>query len=168
MIEVRKATREDAKDVWEIRKAAILSECVGYYPAEALQVWTQGDFTEKFAETVAEHFYVSEVDGVVAGTGLVDLDKGKIDALFVAPNFMRRGVGRVTMAFLEKMAQRNGVKELYLESTLNAAPFYRQCGFQGDSVSEYKSPTGISLDCILMVKKLRRTGHRKRSAHTAE
>jgi GNAT superfamily N-acetyltransferase len=154
MLSVRKATREDAQAAWDIRKAAILHQCTGYYPMDDLKVWTGGALSQPFVEAVEKHFYVATDNDQIVGTGMVNLETGKIDAIFVHPSHMKRGVGRGVMQYLERLARDKGLKELHLESTLNAVPFYRACGFAGDKPGKYQSPTGLVLDCVLMVKVL--------------
>ncbi|HET7371497.1 MAG TPA: GNAT family N-acetyltransferase [Gammaproteobacteria bacterium] len=79
---------------------------------------------------------------------------GKIDAMFVHPEFMGLGIGKRIMSYLESLAREAALSRLHLESSLNAAQFYRSCGFVGDEFAEYHSPRGISLECILMHKHL--------------
>jgi hypothetical protein len=67
---------------------------------------------------------------------------------------MRTGIGRQVLQDLEKLA----LQAVLTELSLDAAPFYRACGFVGNSVAKYESPRGIDLDCIPMTKKLRRSG----------
>ena len=154
MLRVRKAQRKDAKAAWDIRKTAILSQCPSHYSAEELQIWTNGELSEEFADAVEKHFYVAVFTGQVVGTGMVNLETGKIDAMFVHPNHIRTGVGRKIIEHPESLALEHGLGELHLESTLNAAPFYRSCGFSGNGVGEYASPRGVTLDCVPMVKQL--------------
>ena len=52
MVIVRKAKREDAKSAWEIKNAAILNQCVGYYPIDTLEIWTSGELAPGFTEVV--------------------------------------------------------------------------------------------------------------------
>lgn len=151
---IRKAQAADAASAWDIRNAAILSQCPAYYPAELLAIWTRGEMTEEFVEFVAEKFYVATVGDEVVGTGAIDLDNGQLDALFVRPDMMQRGIGRQMVAHLETVARAAGLTRLTLNSTLNAAAFYRRCGFVGETVGAYHSPRGITLDCIPMVKEL--------------
>ena len=63
-------------------------------------------------------------------------------------------MGKEMLAYLERLAVEAGLSLLTLESTLNAAEFYRKCGFIGDEISVYQSPRGFNLDCIIMSKKL--------------
>jgi GNAT superfamily N-acetyltransferase len=152
VISIRKANENDAQAAWEIRIAAINSQCTGHYPPESLEVWTGGEMTEQFVKTVAERFYVATLHDHVVGAGMIDLESGKIDAMCVHPGKMRTGVGRQILHYLEELALEAGLAELSLDSTLNAAPFYRACGFVGGAAATYESPRGISLDCIPMTK----------------
>lgn len=152
---IRKACAADAKAAWDIRNAAILSQCKGYYAPELLAIWTDGAITGEFVHFVVEKFYVATVDGVVIGTGMIDRNTGKLDAIFTRPDMMRRGVGRQMVSFLENIARNTGLTELMLDSTVNAAEFYRNCGFVGDAIGTYQSPRGIAMDCIPMKKVLR-------------
>ncbi len=154
MISIRKADRNDAQTAWNIRNAAINSQCTGHYPPELLEIWTGGEMTEQFVKSVVDSFYVAIVDGHVVGTGMIDLNSGKIDAMFVHPSEMGTGVGRCILSYLEEVAHGAGLAHVSLQSTLNAAPFYRACGFVGQATAKYESPRGISLDCIPMKKSL--------------
>lgn len=154
--EIRKARRDDAQAVWDLRNAAILAECGSHYSPAELEIWTAGEMTEDFAQAVDDYWYVATSDGRVVGTGTIALASGKVDAIFVQPDRMRTGIGRQMLRHLEKLALQAGLTELSLDATLNAAPFYRACGFVGDRVAKYESPRGIDLDCIPMTKKLRR------------
>lgn len=156
MLAITKAHNDDAQEIWDIRNAAIRSECKDHYSREELEVWTSGGTTEQFLTVVEDHFYVAILHGHVVGTGMINLEEGKVDAIFVHPSHVRAGIGRQLLFYLEKLAVEAGLAELCLDSTLNAAPFYRKCGFIGDSVAQYKSPRGVSLDCIPMIKKLHR------------
>ena len=74
----------------EIRNAAICHACRGFYADELLTQWTAGDMTDPFVQFVAQQFHVATVDGVIAGTGMIDLGDGRLDAIFVRPEMMGR------------------------------------------------------------------------------
>ena len=156
---IRKAKREDAKAAWDIRNAAILNQCIGHYSPNALKIWTGGELSEDFANAVEKDFYVATYDDDVVGTGMIHLERGKIDAIFVDPSHMRKGIGTTIVRFLEDIARNHGLETLTLESTLNAAPFYRACGFKGNEIATYNSPKGVSLECIPMVKVVSPNNH---------
>lgn len=154
---IRAITVNDAVVAHEVRKLAILGQCKDFYPQNLLNAWTEGDATDWFRGKVGKHFYVLEVNKQVVATGLLDLEVGKLDAIFVHPDYMRHGYGSSMMSHLIELAERFELKELFLESTLNAAPFYRQFGFVGNVESLYHSPKGFSMRCIKMKKKFEPT-----------
>jgi GNAT superfamily N-acetyltransferase len=155
MVQIRKAIIEDAAVSFAIRREAIRARCRDDYPASDLAVWTSGDMSETFARRVAEQFHVAVMDGHIVGTGMIDLATGRVDAVFVLPEFMRQGIGRAIMNYLEGLAVSAGLSVIQLDATLNAASFYRSLGFEGDDRSVYRSSLGVSLVCVPMVKGLR-------------
>lgn len=155
---IRKATAADAASAWTVRAEAIRHACKGFYPADLLERWTEGDLTDEFAECVAERFYVATIDASVVGIGSINPADSQLDAIFVRPDRMGQGIGRRLVAFCEELARSAGLTDLKLDATLNAAPFYRRCGFVGNAVSVYHSPRGISLECVPMRKRIARPG----------
>ncbi len=153
VVEIRKAHKDEAQLILEIRNAAIRSQCIGHYSPEDIEIWASVEATNQFIEVVENSLYVASMDGCVVGTGMVNLESGKVDAIFVHPSQMRTGIGRQIMLYLEKLALDAGLTQLSLESTLNAVKFYRAQGFVGDLVAKYVSPRGFLLDCIPMTKK---------------
>ena len=154
MIVIRKAKKEDTQSIFDIRKKAILHQCIGHYSDEQLAIWTDGSPTEAFMAMVDEGFHVAVEGEKIIATGMISTRDGMIDGIFVEPDFMGKGVGKLILKHLEDIAIAVGLGEMKLDSTLNAAGFYRSFGFQGDKVSTYQSPRGISLSCVPMKKKL--------------
>ncbi|BBA40018.1 MULTISPECIES: GNAT family N-acetyltransferase [Burkholderia] len=152
MLTIRKAGRDDVVDAWDIRKTSVHAACAGYYPDAALSGWVDGVPTDKWAGIVERDFYVAVDEGRVVGTGMLTVENGQIDALFVRPSHMGRGIGRKMLRFLEALATEHGVVEMHLDATLNAAPFYRSCGWTGDAVSVYRTTRGLELACVPMSK----------------
>ena len=151
---IRKARVEDALAVWKIRNAAIRDQCIGHYSDDVLAIWTEGPLTDCFVRMVNDKSYVAIMNNRVVGAGSLDCTTGHLDAVFVSPDMTGQGIGRQIITFLETIAKQSGLTKLTLDSTLNAAPFYRKCGFDGEAVGTYQSPRGISLDCIPMTKGL--------------
>ena len=149
---IRKADRGDAQRIWDIRVAAIRAQCRGFYGEEVLEAWTKGDLSDQFVAWVESSFYVAIDGDAIVGTGAIDIESGQIDAVFIRPEYMGHGIARTMMAHLEGLAVSTELKVVSLSSTLNAAPFYRKCGFIGETIGIYESPRGFTLDCILMTK----------------
>ncbi|WP_175821254.1 GNAT family N-acetyltransferase [Burkholderia sp. BCC0419] len=152
MLTIRKATSDDILDAWDIRRTSVLAACAEYYPEASLSAWVDGSPTDKWARIVERDFYVAVDEGVVVGTGMLTVKNGQVDAIFVRPSHMGRGIGRKMLQLLEALARDRGIPSMQLDATLNAAPFYRCCGWSGDSISTYRTSRGLELACVPMTK----------------
>ncbi|MPR05383.1 GNAT family N-acetyltransferase [Pseudomonas sp. MAFF 212408] len=154
MLEIKRATLNDANTVFDIRRRAILGQCIGAYTAEQMALWTRGTAHQGYSALLAKLFYLGWVKGEPVVTGMLDLDNNEVAALFVLPEFTGQGYGKAMLDHLENIARELAIEELVLDSTLNAANFYRACGYVGDEQSVYHSPSGLVLACVPMVKRL--------------
>ncbi|RQN33755.1 N-acetyltransferase [Paraburkholderia tropica] len=152
MLTIRKANSGDVLDAWDIRKASVLAACANYYSEASLSAWVDGSPTDKWANVVERDFYVAVADGFVVGTGMLTVASAQVDAIFLRPSHMGRGIGRKMLESLEALARDHGLASMRLDATLNAAPFYRHCGWSGDSISTYRTSRGLELPCIPMTK----------------
>lgn len=59
----------------------------------------------------------------------VDDDTAELDAMFVEPDEMRRGIGRLLIDDAVALASEAGVAVLRVVAGTEAVPFYRRCGF---------------------------------------
>jgi putative acetyltransferase len=59
-----------------------------------------------------------------------------ITGLYVHPNFIRKGIGRNLLNFINKTAQESGCKVIRVYSSVTAADFYKAQGFQVISYSK--------------------------------
>ena len=154
MLEIKRATPEDANAAFDIRREAIRSQCIGAYTAEQMLTWTRGAAEDGYTALMAKPFYLGCVEGEPVATGMLDPDHREVGALFVRPGFIGRGIGGQMLAHLEQVALALGIEEVVLDATLNAADFYRRRGYEGSEQSIYHSPAGLDLACIPMVKRL--------------
>lgn len=151
---IRAAQLTDAAAVYDIRRAALRAQSRGFYPESDLEVWTAGELDDGFARHVAEAGHVVVYQDDIVGFGILDLNSGRVDAVFTRPDWIGKGVGKRILHFLEQLARESGIHELHLNATLNAASFYRTQGFVGDVIGAYHSPRGITLDCVPMRKRI--------------
>ena len=154
MLEIKRATPADAQAAFAIRLLAIRSQCIGAYTAEQMALWTRGKAEDGYDTLMDKPFYLGWVNGEPVVTGMLDLDNNEMGALFVLPEFAGRGYGKAMLDHLEKLARELAIEEVVLDSTLNAASFYRACGYVGEEQAVYHSPSGLELACIPMVKRL--------------
>ncbi|WLH88136.1 GNAT family N-acetyltransferase [Pseudomonas sp. FP453] len=152
MLEIKPATAQDAPAAFDIRREAIRSQCIGAYTREQMMLWTRGNADDGYSALMDKPFYLGWVQGQPVITGM--LDHNEIGALFVLPGFAGRGYGKAMLEHLEYQARQRAVETVVLDATLNAASFYRACGYVGDEQAVYHSPSGLTLACIPMTKRL--------------
>lgn len=89
-----------------------------------------------------------------ASTGDVDpsRDPARIRAMFVHPDYARRGLGRLILETSENHARRLGFTHFELMATLPGVPLYETCGYQRVEPVTLDLPDGTRLDCVRMVK----------------
>ena len=155
MLEIKRATPDDAERAFEIRREAIRGQCIGAYSAEQMALWTRGHASDGYSVLMEKQFYMGWLNDEPVATGMLDLADGEIGALFVLPAYMGQGLGKAMLAHLEGVARQQAIEQVVLDATLNAVSFYRACGYVGDEQAVYRSPSGLVLACVPMVKRLR-------------
>jgi GNAT superfamily N-acetyltransferase len=154
MLEIKRATPEHAQVAFDIRLQAIRGQCIGAYTREQMLLWTRGKAEDGYSALMDKPFYLGWLNGRAVVTGMLDLDNNEVGALFVLPECTGRGYGKAMLDHLETVAREMAVKTVVLDATLNAASFYRACGYAGDEQAVYYSPSGLTLACIPMTKQL--------------
>lgn len=101
-----------------------------HYTTKQLQAWAPAEYdSTQLAERLrANHPWVAEVDGCVAG--FVDLQPlGYIDHFFIAGNLAGREVALALMAHIHSAADQAGMARLWANVSLSAERFFSRCGF---------------------------------------
>lgn len=154
-MEIRKASKNDINIAWQIRKESIVAECSAFYSAEIMELWLHGALPDDFSKELENNFYIAVVNKEIVGLGALSFKEHKIYAIFVKPEFLKKGIGKKMLIFLEGLAFENGMDTIYLDSTLNAAEFYWSLGYVGNKIIKYNNPRGFVMDCIAMSKSVK-------------
>jgi GNAT superfamily N-acetyltransferase len=121
-------------------------------------------------------YFIVEEDGVLAGCGgwsrratlfghnhtagrdarLLDpaSDAARIRAMYTAPDFARRGVGRRILELCEASARADGFTRAELGATKGGEPLYRACGYREIERLEVPTPGGVTVPITRMGKPL--------------
>ena len=82
---------------------------------------------------------VAVEDGVIVGFATLAVPDGAIvelDDLFVDPDHMRRGVGRMLIDDLVSIARTSGCTRIEVTANIRAVPFYEAVGFVADGIAQ--------------------------------
>lgn len=153
---IRKAVESDAGRIWELHAESIRHFCSAAYTPEQIDEWVGALALERyFAAMKALEFVVADEGNEVQGFCILNLQTGELHAIYLSPAATGRGLGRKLMTWAEKMAHQHGWKELVLQATLNAVPFYEKCGFLIECTTNQPLPSGMSRACVRMRKTLK-------------
>jgi GNAT superfamily N-acetyltransferase len=130
---VRPANASDAPAAVALLRASITELCVADHQNEpaTLARWLRNKTTEHFLEWLAnpEGLIVVAEDALgLSGVGSITRP-GDLNLCYVRPGQQRVGVGRAMIAALEAQAERWGVTEIRLSSSLGARTFYERQGY---------------------------------------
>jgi GNAT superfamily N-acetyltransferase len=82
------------------------------------------------------------------------IDAAKIRAIFVHPQWARRGLGSLILEFCESAAQAAGFRRLEMGSTLTGVPLYTLRGYREFGRVDVPLPNGAVLPVVRMAKTL--------------
>jgi putative acetyltransferase len=125
---VRPAVRADAKAICDLHIATVRALCAPFYEPQVIEGWLRGRVPDGYFRGIdAGTMFVADAGNQLIGWG--QAHPGEVDAVFVDPRFVRRGIGALLLrhALESATANRDTVK---VESTLNAVAFYERFGFQ--------------------------------------
>jgi GNAT superfamily N-acetyltransferase len=145
----------DLPEVAAVHRASILDLCATHYSTAELSVWTDALRPEAYAALlVGREFFVAEEDDRILGFGVLDRSQSLINATYVSPKAVRRGVGRRLVEAMEEAARQGGLRQLKLSSTLSAVRFYERLGYVQREAAYNRLPTGAELPCVVMTKEV--------------
>jgi len=154
MLTIRRAAGEDAGEICDLHRAAVLRLAGGAYSQAQVEVWAGALTPERYLPGMRDfEFFVAE-EGRVLGFLILNLEGAELNAVYVHPEAAGRGIGRRLYETAENLACKHGLTRLRVKSTVNAVGFYEALGFRRVRDMVHRSPAGIDLPCVEMKKKL--------------
>lgn len=157
MLKIRRARQEDSHSIGSVHAAAVSGIDTAEYSPEEIQAWAVPRTPSSYEESIrTKEFFVAEYEGTIVGFGVLNQESAEVEAVYVSPKAGGRGVGLDVLRKLEERANDLGLKELRLNASLNAAPFYEKAGYVAQERSKYRLLTGVEIACVPMVKTITR------------
>lgn len=159
----------------EVSIVALQVECthqlgLGFYSDAQLGKYFSGIGIRSSDLIDRRTYYVVEEDGLIVGCGgwcdrptpvLPELEgfapgrlQPAIRALFVDPDYIRRGIGRAILTAVEADIELAGYRSVELLTTLSAMNFFSSFGYKPLKKSGVTLPNGAVLPAIKMDKKI--------------
>ena len=162
-ITIEPARPEDAAALLEIHAAAVHQTAAPFYSDEIIHSWSRLSFTpdrvkkveERWIEDPKQYTVVARDGNRPVGFGFIG-DNSELRALYVHPDFGRRGIGGKLMAVLEQAALDWGLSYLTADAALNAKAFYQKQGFEILGPSIFQLVSGPEMPCVKIRKNLSR------------
>lgn len=127
-LRIRQATADDAERIHEIHTQSVKTLCKGHYSSEQIAGWLKNRFPQSYLPGIERGEMFVATDGVsILGFG--QALPGEIDAIYVAPEYAKQGIGILLLERALTAARAGAQREVYLASTLNAQGFYKKAGF---------------------------------------
>lgn len=123
---IRRAEEQDASALSAIAMAA---KAHWPYTAAQLEAW-RDDLTISAELIASAPTYVAELEGEIAGfySLIHEGQTWSLEHLWVAPDQMRRGIGRALLSHAMDFAARSGAASIAVDADPYAEPFYIACG----------------------------------------
>ncbi len=152
---IRPAWCNDAVAVFHVHRRAILGQARDSYSKEELESWTHGIAEDFYRERIEGpgHFEVA-LDGDNKVIGFAATREDEIWLLYVDPDWARRGVGRALLARAEGYLFRTDHDNIWVQSSLNAEPFFAAHGYEKQQTIAAPTRGGAMLKALRMTKTL--------------
>jgi GNAT superfamily N-acetyltransferase len=125
----RRATRNDASCLYDIRRRSILDLAPPAMPAAEAQVWASKLSLAGMDRKLRDlEIWVVEFNGVVAGWGVIRGDR--LEGLYAAPEFAGQGASAGLLDRLEGLMRDRGFRSVHAEASTNARDFYLRRGYR--------------------------------------
>lgn len=154
-ITIRRAKLSDAIKIKNVHHASIREICSRNYSKKQISSWIKFRRLEGYRNAFTrgeELFFVAFHGQRIAGFS--SLKGNCVQAVYMHPKYLERGIGSRLLKAVEKLAKRKGIKELKLGSTLTAFKFYKSHGYKVSRKSNHYLQDGTPLQCILMKKRI--------------
>lgn len=152
---LRRARFEDVSALLHLIDEAVEHGCREHYgPAQRRAVFLT--YAETLFVDVVQPFdtILAERGDRILGMAQLDPGGGRLRALFVTPELQGRGLGKILLAAVERLARARGLRTLEGAMSMNALGFYRRAGFLARRGPEHLIRGGVVVPIVNMEKPL--------------
>ncbi len=152
---IRHAAVADGQGIAEAHVDSIRSLGAAKYDPKIVDDWAAFRTGERYTRRIREGaaFFVAVANEQILGFSEYHVEQGRHrTAVYVCGKAARIGIGSALFAAAESAARQNGAKEIRIDASLGAIPFYKANGFQELGVGEHELRSGMKMACMFMRK----------------
>jgi ribosomal protein S18 acetylase RimI-like enzyme len=162
-VRLRAASADDAPALAAIHARAIGALDTTYYTTAELAAWAARMPPERYRALLpTRRITVAEIATAgnprIVGYAQLLPDEGVIEAVYVDPDFGRRGIGAALVRAVEDDGRALGLPGLVLDATLNSIAFYAALGYRQECLAHHELAPGVRIACAVMEKRLEPRG----------
>ena len=152
---IRPAGWSDVEGIWRVHNESIRVLCRERYGPREIAAWIAFRPPEAYRAALASRtLFVAERQEEIVGFGQFDPARGEVEACYVAPEAVGKGVGAELIARMEEQARATGHAVVRLNATLNAESFYARLGYRRLGPATHRVGDDVELACVRMEKTL--------------
>jgi putative acetyltransferase len=156
MIMIRKAVPPDCPSIYEAHTRAIRELCSVNYDQTQIEAWAGPRRATDYLKPISlGRLFVAELDSKVVGFSEYDNKTSELKAVYVNPDYARRGIGKALFKYACDEARSQGLDALWLDASLTAVPFYLAMRCRRQQGTTHRLMSGIELLCVRMTINLR-------------
>jgi putative acetyltransferase len=162
-VRLRDAVAADTQGIWRVHARAIRASAASHYTEDELDAWVERVQPETYLGLLGtRRLVVAETTspGEQRIVGFAELlpEEAVIEAIYVDPDWERRGIGTALAGMLENDVRARGLPWVVSDASLNAVPFYHALGFRQVALDRHELAPGVHIACAVMEKTLPAAG----------
>jgi putative acetyltransferase len=160
MFMIRKAVPADCPSIYEAHTRAIRELCSADYSQTQIDAWAGPRKATDYLKPISRgRLFVAEVGSKVVGFSEYDRKTRELKAVYVNPDYTRRGIGRALFTHACDEARAEGLEALWFDASLTAVPFYLAVRCRGQKDTTHRFMSGVELLCVRMTINLQTREH---------
>jgi putative acetyltransferase len=157
---IRRAVPSDCPSIYEAHTRAIRELCSEDYDQIQIEAWAGPRKPTDYLKPISSgRLFVAEIDNKVVGFSEYDEETKELKAVYVNPDYARRGIGTALFTHACDEARAEGLDSLWLDASLTAVPFYLAVRCERQQDTRHRLMSGVELGCVRMTINLGRRKH---------
>lgn len=130
-MKVREYKAQDAQMIAQLFSDTIREVNAQHYSQKQVNAWASPDKDATFFHDTlsTSQSFVVENNGEIVGFADLIPERRLLFHFYVHKGYQRKGVGKILLQHIEKIARNEGLEELYIDASITAKPFFEAMGF---------------------------------------